>query len=162
MLLAGTKPASFSPMNPPQTTNTPILIVDDDPGAVLLLQRLLQKAGIHNPVDVARDGAEAIAYLQRSSQSSGTRVPALMLLDLDMPEVDGFGVLEWIRAQGTFKHLLIAIVSSSAHSEDRRRAYELGARSYFSKFPVISDLQSVYHLATSILTVEELTQLIRQ
>jgi CheY-like chemotaxis protein len=146
-------------MSSPQIDRAPILIVDDDPAAVRLLQQLLKKAGIHNSVVVANDGIEAIAYLERCLEPTAPERPALVLLDLLMPRMDGFGVLEWVRRKPTLKNLLVAVVSSSNQPDDVTRAYALGARSYFSKFPVISDLRSVYHLATAIVTVEELSLL---
>lgn len=134
---------------------SPILIVDDDSNALVLLQRLVRKAGINNPIDIASDGARAIEYLKSRLASQTLLRPILILLDLKMPEVDGFDVLDWVRTQPELKTLLIAIVSSSARERDMTRAYELGAGSYLTKFPVTSDLLSVYQLANSMMTVEE-------
>lgn len=147
-------------MNTPANSPAPILIVDDDPNAVVLLKRLLKKAGITNPVDIAIDGSLALDYLKaRLNPSPEFPRPALVFLDLKMPNVDGFEVLDWVRAQPALKTMLIAVISASAQKRDMTRAYELGAKSYFSKFPVISDLQSVYHLATSMMTVDELNHM---
>jgi CheY-like chemotaxis protein len=137
----------------------PILIVDDDSNSIVLLERLVRKAGIHNPIDVAGDGASAIDYLKTRLASRTLPRPILVLLDLKMPQVDGFEVLDWVRTQPELKTLLIAVVSSSAQERDMTRAYELGARSYLTKFPVASDLLSVYQLANSMMTVEELDRM---
>ena len=137
----------------------PILIVDDDSNAIILLERLVRKAGIHNPIDVAGDGGSAIEYLKTRLASRTLPRPVLVLLDLKMPQVDGFEVLDWVRTQPELKTLLIAVVSSSAQERDMTRAYELGARSYLTKFPVASDLLSVYQLANSMMTVEELDRM---
>jgi CheY-like chemotaxis protein len=118
-----------------------ILLAEDDPNDVLLLQRAFQKAGLRNVLKVVRDGEQAISYLGgRGVYADRERfpVPFLLLLDLKMPGTDGFEVLEWVRKEADLKRLLVAVLTSSNLQEDVDRAYELGANSYLVK-PVSFD-----------------------
>lgn len=115
-----------------------VLLAEDDPDDVLLTQIAFEKARLANPLQVVRDGAEAIAYLKGEDQYADRNrfpVPILLLLDLKMPKVSGFQVLEWLRAQSRLAALPVAIMTSSDHDPDVRRAYELGATSYLNKPP---------------------------
>lgn len=113
-----------------------ILVVDDDPNEVFLLQRAFQKASLNIPLQVARDGQEAIDYLNREGPFSDRDqfpAPALMLLDLKMPRRNGFEVLEWLRSQPDWKKLIVVVLTSSNLAADVNRAYELGTNSYLVK-----------------------------
>lgn len=115
-----------------------ILLAEDDPNDVFFMQRALDKAGVNLPVRVARNGQEAIDYLSGSgkfSDSAGFTLPQLLLLDMKMPFVDGFEVLEWVRSQPALKELPVIILTSSSEDRDRQRAAELGAKAYFVKPP---------------------------
>jgi CheY-like chemotaxis protein len=112
--------------------NQMILIVEDDPNDVLLLQRAFQKAGLKNNLRLVRDGSQAIAYLSGHgiySDRAKYPLPFLVLLDLKMPGTDGFEVLQWARAEPDLKRLLIVVLTSSNLQTDVDRAYELGANS---------------------------------
>ena len=79
-----------------------ILLAEDDENDIALFRRALANADIRNPVEIVRDGDEAIAYLKGEGKFSDRTkypLPALMLLDLNMPRRDGFQVLDWIRRQ---------------------------------------------------------------
>ncbi len=118
------------------TSNFTILLAEDDANEVFLMQRAFQKAGLKNPLHVARDGQEAIDYLSHQGQFSDTTrypSPALMLLDLKMPRKNGFEVLEWLRQQPGLKPLIVVVLSSSSLITDINRAYDLGANSYLVK-----------------------------
>ncbi len=128
------------PMPPLDSANTHILLVEDDDDAVVLIQRLLKRAGIGNPVDVARDGEQAISFLQACVDGPGLPLPGLVLLDLKLPRTDGFEVLKWIRSIPALANLRIIIMSSSNRAQDIERAKELGASSYLEKFPPASQL----------------------
>ena len=113
-----------------------ILLVEDDPNDVLLLQRAFQKAGLRDALRVARDGEEAIEYLSGHGPYADRErypLPFLVLLDLKMPGTDGFEVLQWARAEPDLKRLLIVVLTSSHLQSDVDRAYELGANSYLVK-----------------------------
>jgi CheY-like chemotaxis protein len=113
-----------------------ILLVEDDPNDVMLIQRAFQKAGLRNCLRIARDGEEAIEYLSGSGAFADRErfpSPFLMLLDLKMPGTDGFEVLKWARGEPELKRLLKVVLTSSNLQSDVDKAYELGANSYLVK-----------------------------
>lgn len=113
-----------------------ILLAEDDPNDVLLIQRAFKKAGLNQALKVVRDGAEAIEYLSgRGVYADRTKypMPYMVLLDLKMPGTDGFEVLQWARSDADTKRLLIVVLTSSNLQEDVDKAYELGANSYLVK-----------------------------
>lgn len=115
-----------------------VLLCEDDPDDVLLTQIAFEKARLANPLQIAHDGEEAIAYLQgegRFVDRTRFPLPILVLLDLKMPKLDGFYVLEWLRKQPNLNRLPVAIMTSSDHDPDISRAYQLGADSYLTKPP---------------------------
>lgn len=114
----------------------PILVVEDEPDAITLLQHAFHKAGIRNPVHTARDGDHAIAYLSGQgacADRTAHPLPHLVLLDLKLPRCSGLEVLEWIRAQPALRGLPVVILTSSKERTDVRRAYAAGANSYLVK-----------------------------
>lgn len=117
------------------TTALNVLGVDDSNDDLFFLERALSKRADLRLVATAADGEEAIAYLRGEGKfSDRTRWPApdLMLLDLKMPERDGFAVLEWLRANPQTK-LRVFVFTSSLSAADRSRALELGANEFYIK-----------------------------
>jgi len=114
-----------------------ILLAEDDPNDVLLIQRALQRSNIVNPLQVVRDGADAVAYLNGDLQYGDRErypLPVLLLMDLKMPRKSGLEVLEWLRQQtGGLRRLPVVVLTSSNQSLDINRAYDLGANSYLVK-----------------------------
>jgi len=113
-----------------------ILLAEDDPNDVLSVQRAFQRNYVANPVQVVRDGEEALAYLSGQAPFADRErhpLPVLMLMDLKMPRKSGLEVLEWVRRQPGLKRLPIIVLTSSNQSPDINRAYELGANSYLVK-----------------------------
>ncbi len=113
-----------------------ILLVEDDPNDVLLIQRAFQKAGLRNTLKVVRDGEHAIEYLSGQGPYANRErfpLPFLVLLDLKMPGTDGFEVLRWVRGEPELKRLLVVVLTSSNLQADVDRAYEMGANSYLVK-----------------------------
>jgi CheY-like chemotaxis protein len=145
-------------VNTPRTR--PILIVDDDPDAVALTKHALAKAGIKTQIDVTQDGAHAIAYLKQKLAEGEHALPLLLFLDLKMPGTDGFTVLDWIRQQPRLRRLLTVVLSSSTNTRDVEKAYALGAKTYFGKYPVASDVRTVFQLANAMLTVDEIEKFV--
>jgi CheY-like chemotaxis protein len=116
--------------------NKIILLVEDDPNDVLLIQRAFQKAGLHDSLKVVRNGDEAIEYLSGEDAYADRQrfpLPFLVLLDLKMPGTDGFEVLGWARNVPNLKRLLIVVLTSSNLQSDVDKAYDLGANSYLVK-----------------------------
>jgi CheY-like chemotaxis protein len=118
-----------------------ILVVEDNDDHVFLLRHALTKAGIDNPVQVVSTGEDVIAYLAGTESYSNWEafpLPAVVLLDLKLPGIDGLAVLKWIRQQPGLKALMVAILTSSDNRREVNLAYELGANSYLIK-PVDMD-----------------------
>lgn len=115
-----------------------ILLVEDDPDHEALAIRALRKANVANDIAVARDGAEAIAYMQ--DIVAGTRnPPQLVLLDLKLPKVDGLEVLRNIRASDKTALLPVVVLTSSDEERDIVSSYRLGVNSYIRKPVNFSD-----------------------
>ena len=115
-----------------------VLLAEDDPDDILLTQIAFEKARLANPLQVVRDGEEAIAYLNGDGKFADRiqfPLPILLLLDLKMPKKNGFQVLEWLRKQPEIGRLSVAIMTSSDHDPHISRAYQLGADSYLRKPP---------------------------
>jgi len=113
-----------------------ILLAEDLSDDVLLIRRALDNAGVKNPFHVVRDGEEALDYLNgvgKYSNRDEYPLPDILLLDLKMPKMDGFEVLEKIRSSETFGSLRIIVLTSSTQIKDVNRAYELGANSFLVK-----------------------------
>lgn len=118
-------------------TKTPIiLLVEDNPTDEKLTVRAFNKCGVANEVVVVRDGAEALDYLQGTGTYADrelNELPAIMLLDLNLPRIGGLEVLQRLRAEERTKYLPIVILTSSKEEEDILRSYALGANAYVRK-----------------------------
>lgn len=123
----------------------PILQVEDDSNDVFFLQHAMKRAGVANPIQVARDGQEAIDYL-RGHKDYGNRekfpVPCLILLDLKLPYVMGLDVLRWIR-QDHRSSLPVVMLTASAEEADIVSAYRLGANGFLTKPSAASKLEDI-------------------
>ncbi|MBI5605140.1 MAG: response regulator [Deltaproteobacteria bacterium] len=114
----------------------PILLVEDNPNDELLTLRAFKKNNIANEVVVARDGAEALDYLFGTGRYAGRDVkalPAIVLLDLKLPKVNGLEVLRRLRADTRTRLLPVIVLTSSIEEQDVMMSYELGANSYVQK-----------------------------
>ena len=105
-----------------------ILLVEDSEGDVRLTREALKDAKVRNQLHVARDGVEAMEYLE-----SATLLPDLILLDLNLPRMDGRQVLAAIRNDERLKRLPVVVLTTSAAEEDILRSYELHANCYVTK-----------------------------
>ena len=124
----------------------PILYVEDEETDVMLLQHVLTKAGIHNPVQTVKDGKAAKDYLAGNPPFEDRQahpLPRLMLLDLNLPYWSGFEVLEWLRQQPQLRRLPVVIFTSSNWPDDIARAYDAGANAYLVKPNALADLSSL-------------------
>lgn len=122
-----------------------ILLVEDNPMDVDLALRAFRKRRLTNPIDVARDGEEALAWIPRWEE--GASLPAVILLDLKLPRVNGLEVLRQLKGHPDFRRIPIVVLTTSADSEDVARAYELGVNSYIVK-PV--DFEKFVEVASQI------------
>jgi two-component system response regulator len=109
-----------------------ILLVEDNPNDVALTLDAFDHNKLENDIVVARDGAEALELLLPTNGGPVLR-PALILLDLKLPKVDGLEVLRRLRSAASTKYLPIVIMTSSSQDEDRVESYRLGANSYVRK-----------------------------
>lgn len=114
-----------------------ILLVEDNPDDEMLTVRSLRKSGIKNEILVARDGVEALDILlargpdRRDQPRPG--LPAIVLLDLKLPKVDGLDVLREIRSRDATRLLPVVVLTSSTEEQDILRSYDMGANSYVRK-----------------------------
>ena len=127
----------------------PILLVEDNPNDLELTLVALDKSQLANEVIVARDGQEAIDYLTSEGEwkERAPGNPAVILLDLKLPKIDGLEVLDMIRSNAVLKSIPVVMLTSSREEQDLVRSYELGVNAYvvkpveFSEFvEAISDL----------------------
>jgi PAS domain S-box-containing protein len=113
-----------------------ILLVEDEENDVFLMKHAFQQVGILNPLQVARDGKEAMDYLSGNGGYADRErfpLPCLTLLDLKLPRVMGLEVLKWMREQPELKPLIVIILTSSRLGPDIETAYQLGANAYLVK-----------------------------
>ena len=111
-----------------------ILLVEDNPDDEALTLRAFKKNNIGNDIVVARDGAEALDYLFGAGGGSTARVsPAIILLDLKLPKIDGLEVLRRLRSDERTRLLPVVILTSSKEEQDLLDGYRLGANSYIRK-----------------------------
>lgn len=116
--------------------NKIILLVEDNPDDVKLTLRALNKSNILNEVVVANDGVRALDYLFGMGEHSGRDIsvmPQVILLDLNMPKLDGLEVLQKIRTDERTKLLPVVVLTTSSEDKDRIESYKLGANSYVRK-----------------------------
>ena len=111
----------------------PILLAEDNLDDVLITKRAWQKGQIKNKLYVVNDGEEALEFLFKKGRYVDAPSPSLLLLDLKMPRVDGFEVLEKIKTNQELKKIPIIVLTSSRRDLDIDRAYELGCNSYIVK-----------------------------
>lgn len=115
-----------------------VLLVEDNEEDAFLLRRALRMENVECNLHVAQDGQEAVDYLGGNGSFADRRrfpLPVLVLLDLKLPFLNGFEVLEWLRAQPDRKDLRVVILTSSGEDCDRDRAKQLGVQTYFVKPP---------------------------
>ena len=124
-----------------------ILLVEDSPGDVRLTREAFKDAKIYINLHVAKDGIEAMAFLNREREYAAVPRPDLILLDLNLPRKDGRQVLEEIKESPSLKSIPVVILTTSASDEDVLRSYRLHANCYISK-PV--DLDGFLKVVASI------------
>jgi len=126
-----------------------ILVVDDDPVDVRLMQEALRESKVLAIMESVYDGVEAMAYLRREDKYSQARRPDLILLDLNMPRKDGREVLSEIKADPDLRRIPVVILTTSKADQDVVQTYDLGANAYVVK-PVDLD-----QLVTIVQKIEE-------
>lgn len=112
-------------------TNNPILLVEDNPLDLDLTLRAFSSQKLTNPIQIARDGEDALEFITK--WENGEPVPVVILLDLKLPKVNGLEVLKAIKTHPVYKTIPVVILTTSAESSDVKSAYVLGANSYILK-----------------------------
>jgi two-component system response regulator len=144
-----------------------ILLVEDNPDDEALTLRALRRSHLLNPIEVARDGVEALDFLLargRHAARAAQALPTLVILDLKLPRLDGLGVLKAIRADLRTRFLPVVILTSSQEERDLISGYELGANSYvrkpvdFNEFIDAAKVLGIYWLMINQLPPERAPQ----
>lgn len=110
-----------------------VLLVEDNPGDVLLTQLALKNTKLIGKLNVVEDGAEAIAYLRKEGKYARARTPDLIILDLNLPKVDGREVLATIKADPELCVLPVVVLTSSDHHKDIIECYKAHANCFITK-----------------------------
>jgi CheY-like chemotaxis protein len=134
-----------------------ILVAEDNPNDTFFFKRAFSQAGIHGPVIFVRDGQEVIDYLNGEppfNDRDSNPIPKLIILDLAMPRVNGFDVLEWMRHDAALSHIPVLAFSGIRRPTDINRAYSLGAKLFLVKTAdvdqwtaILEQLAEIYGLA---------------
>jgi CheY-like chemotaxis protein len=110
-----------------------VLLVEDDPGDVLMTREALAESKVLNTLHVATDGEEALRFLRRESPFEEAPRPDLVLLDLNLPRVDGREVLEQVKGDPDLRRIPVVVLTTSQAEEDILRSYDLHANAFISK-----------------------------
>jgi len=134
-----------------------ILLVEDNEGDVILTLEAFKEGNLHNRITVVRDGDEAIRYLTQSDQFAGAELPDIILLDINLPKVDGKEVLHFIKTDENLKSIPVVILTTSSSERDIRDAYLAHANCYITK-PVELDkflqiMRSIENFWISVVTL---------
>ena len=124
-----------------------ILLVEDNPGDVRLTQEALKEGKVYNNLNVVEDGVEAMAYLRKEGKYVDAVVPDIILLDLNLPKMDGREVLAAIKDDKNIKRIPVVVLTTSKDDEDVLKVYDLHANCYITK-PV--DLDQFLNVVKSI------------
>ena len=107
-----------------------VLLVEDNPDDEMLTLLAFQESRLANPVEVVRDGVEAIEFLEKCEPGS---LPQVVLLDLNLPRKSGLKVLEWMRGREATRMVPVVMLTTSNHDKDLLDSYRLGVNSYVRK-----------------------------
>jgi CheY-like chemotaxis protein len=134
-----------------------ILLVEDDPADVQLVQEGLREAAVTNTLNVVHDGVEAMTYLRGEGQYAAAVLPDLILLDLKMPKKGGLEVLQEIKADSILRRIPVIVLTTSDAPDDILRAYDLQASLYVTKPENLDEFDRVMGLVRDFcLTVVKL------
>ena len=119
--------------NPEKLEVIDILLVEDDPGDVLLIREAFEDNKVHNRLHVVPDGVEALTFLRQEGEHADAPRPDLVLLDLNLPRKDGREVLAEVKGDESLQHIPVVVVTTSKAEEDVLRSYKLHANAYVTK-----------------------------
>lgn len=124
---------SISVANYPDNKVMEVLLVEDDPGDVVLISEALDKAKIPLRMHHVDNGESALQYLQKQGEFKSVKTPDLILLDLNLPGKDGLTVLETIKKDENLQKILVQVLTTSLLMADIEKSYRLGANAYIAK-----------------------------
>ena len=124
-----------------------VLLIEDNPGDIRLIQEALRNSEIVEKIDVVVDGDEAMNFLRKKGDFAEAKQPDLILLDLNLPKRNGLEVLEELKSNDKFKHIPVVVLTSSEADQDVFKSYELHANCYIAK-PI--DFEQFSSVLTSI------------
>ncbi|MEU5553166.1 MULTISPECIES: response regulator [unclassified Micromonospora] len=122
-----------------------ILVVDDDPGDVLMIEEALATSTVDKVIDVVSDGQEAMEFLRREGRHTGAHRPDVILLDLNMPRMDGRQVLGEVKNDEDLRTIPIVVLTTSNADTDIISSYTLQANAYVTKPIDLDDFNDVVH-----------------
>ncbi len=122
-----------------------ILLVEDNEGDILLTLEAFKELKVKNRVEVVRDGAEAIEFLKRQGQFSGSEAPHLILLDINMPKMNGIEVLDFIKNDPRLRLIPVVMLTTSSSETDVSACYEKSANCFITKPMDFEKFQDVVH-----------------
>ena len=139
-----------------------ILLVEDNRGDVLLTKEAFAAAKIWNNIHVVRDGEEALAYLNQTDDYAEAIRPDLVLLDLNLPKIDGREVLDYVKSTDSLKRIPVVVLTSSEAEQDVLKTYDLHANSYVVKplnfAPFVQVVNAVENFWFSVVTLPSATK----
>jgi CheY-like chemotaxis protein len=118
---------------PPNAKSIDVLLVEDDPGDILMIREAFEDNKVRNRLTCVTDGVQALDYLRREGDHVGATRPDLVLLDLNLPRKDGREVLAEIKADDDLHTIPVVVLTTSQAEEDVLRSYELHANAYVTK-----------------------------
>src|SRR5262245_28283642 len=110
-----------------------VLLIEDNPSDVVLVQESLKESNIQVKLNVVLDGTQAMDYLRRNEPFQDAPVPHLIILDINMPKVNGLEVLQEIKADPLLKHIPVVVLTTSRSDKDILKTYGLGATCFITK-----------------------------
>ncbi len=110
-----------------------VLLVEDDPGDVLMTREAFEEHKLRNNLHVVNDGVEAVSFLRREGEYADAPRPGLILLDLNLPRMDGREVLGAIKGDEALRRIPVVVLTTSEAEEDVLRSYDLHANAYVTK-----------------------------
>lgn len=122
-----------------------ILVVDDDPGDVLMIEEALADSDVDKVIDIVSDGEEAMEFLRREGRHAAARRPDVILLDLNMPRMDGRQVLSEVKSDEDLRTIPIVVLTTSNADTDIVGSYTLQANAYVTKPIDTDDFNDVVH-----------------
>ncbi|MEI6329492.1 MAG: response regulator [Pseudanabaena sp.] len=144
---------------------TQILLVEDDPNDIELIQIALEQYNFINKIDIVTDGEQAVHYLfGRDGQPPTQPLPRLVLLDLKLPKINGLEILAMIRNSPRTRNLVVVVMTSSAENNDIKACYDLGVNSFivkpldFQQFVEVSRQVGFYWMMLNQLPTHDLTE----